>query len=68
MKQGLLHRAYVYHSSRVVPKALNNRKVMDLDDAFKDWKELPKNIERDFACFVSSVGGQEAQLQGQLQH
>ncbi len=32
----LLHRAYVYHSLRLVPQALNNREVMDLEDAFKD--------------------------------
>ncbi len=31
-----LHRAYVYHSLRLVPEASNNREVMDLKDAFKD--------------------------------
>jgi hypothetical protein len=58
VKQGLLHRAYVYHSLRVVPEASNNREVMDLKDAFKDWKGLPKITERETARFVSSVGGQ----------
>jgi hypothetical protein len=58
VKQGLLHQAYVYHSLRVVPEASNNREVMDLEDAFKDWKGLPKITEREAAHFVSSVGGQ----------
>ncbi len=69
VKQGLLHCANVYHSLRLVPKALNICEVMDLEDAFKDWKGLPKITEREAACFVSSVGGQgmikcQVQLQG----
>ncbi len=58
MKQELLHHAYIYHSLTVIPKASNNCEVMDLKDAFKDWKGLPKNTEREAACFVLSVGGQ----------
>ncbi len=58
VKQGLLHLAYVYHSLRLVPKVSNNREVMDLEDAFKDWKGLPKITEREAACFVLSVRGQ----------
>ncbi len=58
VKQGLLHRPYVYHSLRLVPKVSNNRKVMDRKDAFKDWKGLPKITKREAACFVSSIGGQ----------
>ncbi len=58
VKQRLLHRAYVYHSRRVVPKASNNHKVMDLEDAFKDWEGLPKITEREAAYLVSFVGGQ----------
>jgi hypothetical protein len=31
VKQGLLHRAYVFHALRAVPIASNNRKVMELE-------------------------------------
>jgi ribosomal protein S17 len=58
VKQGLLHRAYVFHALRLVPEASNNRKVMDLEDAYKDWQGLPKITEREAARFISSVGGQ----------
>ncbi len=42
VKQGLLPRAYIFHSLRVVPKASNNRKVMDLKEAYIHWQGLPK--------------------------
>jgi hypothetical protein len=58
VKKGLLHRAYVYHKLKPVPEASNNRNVLDLQDAFKDWRSLPKISEREAARFVSSVGGQ----------
>ena len=58
VKQGLLHRACVFHALRLVPEASNNRKVMDLEDAYKDWQGLPKITEREAARFISSVGGQ----------
>ncbi len=43
VKQGLLPQAYIFHSFRVVPKASNNRKVMDLKDAYIHWQGLTKN-------------------------
>jgi hypothetical protein len=58
VKQGLLHRAYVFHALRAVPIASNNRKVMELEDAYLHWQGLPKITEREAARFVSSVGGQ----------
>jgi hypothetical protein len=58
VKQGLLHQAYIFHSLRVVPKASNNREVMDLKDAYIHWQGLPKITETEAAHFVSSVGGQ----------
>jgi len=58
VKQGLLHRAYVYHKLKPVPKASNNLDALDLREAFEDWRSLPKITEREAARFVSSVGGQ----------
>ena len=58
VKQGLLHRAYVYHKLKPVPEASNNREVLDLQEAFEDWRSLPKITEREAARFISSVGGQ----------
>ncbi len=58
VQQGLLYRAHAFHALRVVTIALNNRKVMDLEDAYLQWHGLPKITERDAACFVLSVGGQ----------
>ncbi len=58
VKQGLLHRAYVYHKLKRVPEASNNCDVLDLQDAFEDWRSLPKISEREAAWFLSSVGGQ----------
>ncbi len=58
VKQGLLHRAYVFHALRAVPIASNNRKVMELEDVYVHWQGLPKITEREAAHFVSSVGGQ----------
>ncbi len=58
VKQGLLHRAYAYHKLKPVPEASNIRNVLDLQDAFEDWRLLPKISEREAARFVSSVGDQ----------
>ena len=58
VKQGVLHRAYVYHSLKPVPKDSNNLDVMDLRDAYDNWRSLPKITEREAARYVSSVGGQ----------
>ena len=63
VKEGLLHRAYAFHALRVVPKASNNRTVMDLEDAYLHWKGLPKIS----FCFIrwswrSRTG--QVQLQG----
>ncbi len=58
VKQGLLHRAYVYHKLKPVPKASNNLNALDLREAFEDWRSLPKITEREAARFVSFVGGQ----------
>jgi len=58
VQQGLLHRAYAFHALRAVPIASNNHKVMDLDDAYLHWHELPQITEREAARYVSSFGGQ----------
>jgi len=58
VQQGLLHRAYAFHTLRVVPIASKNRKVIDLEDANLHWHGLPKITEREAARFASSVGGQ----------
>jgi hypothetical protein len=59
VKQGLLHRAYVYHKLKPVPEASNNCNVLDLQDAFEDWRSLPKISECVAARFISSVGAKE---------
>ena len=51
---------------RVVPKASNNRTVMDLEDAYLHWKGLPKITEREAARYVSSIGGQGIHWQQSL--
>ena len=69
VKQGVLYRAYVFHSLRVVPEASNNGQVMDLKDAYIHWQGLPTITEREVASFVSAIGGQgifKVQLQGWL--
>ncbi len=58
VKEGVLHRSYVYHSLRPVPPASNDRKLMDLKDAFINWWGLPRITEREAARFILSVGGQ----------
>ena len=58
VKRGVLKRAYSHHNLRIVPEASNNRKVMDLEAAFIDWRSLPSITEREAARYVSSVGGQ----------
>ena len=45
VKQGLLHRAHVFHALRAVPIASNNRKVMELEDAYVHWQGLPKKLK-----------------------
>jgi len=58
VKQGLLHRAYVYHHVKPVAEASNNIDLHDLWDAFENYRSLPKLTERLAAHLVSSVGGQ----------
>ena len=58
VKRGVLKRAYSHHNLRIVPDASNNRMVMDLEEAFTDWRSLPSITEREAARHVSSVGGQ----------
>ncbi len=55
VKQGLLHRAYIFHSLRVVPEASNNHEVMDLEDAYIHWQGLSKITKREAAHFVSFI-------------
>ncbi len=58
VKNGLLHRAYVFHALGAVPKSSNNWVNNGLEDVFNNWKGLPKITEQEAACFVSSVEGQ----------
>jgi hypothetical protein len=58
VKEGVFHCSYMYHSLRSVPPASNDRKLMDLEDAFINWRGLPRITEREAARFISSVGGQ----------
>jgi hypothetical protein len=58
VKQGVLHRAYVYHCLKPVPEASNNLDVMDLRDAYENWRSLPRITEREAARYISLVGGQ----------
>ncbi len=58
VKQGLLHRAYVYHAVKPEPEASNNVDLHDLRDAYENYRSLPKLTEREAARLVSSVGGQ----------
>jgi hypothetical protein len=58
VKCGVLKHAYSHHNVRIVPDASNNRLVMDLEEAFTDWRSLPSITEREAARHVSSVGGQ----------
>jgi hypothetical protein len=58
VKEGLLHCAYVYHVLKPVPEASNNLDVMNLSEAYEDWRSLPKITERETACFILLVGGQ----------
>jgi hypothetical protein len=56
VQQGLLYRAYVYHVLKPIPESSNNLDVMNLREAYKDWRSLPKITEREGAHFISSVG------------
>jgi hypothetical protein len=56
--QGLLHRAYVYHSLKILPKESNDIDLNNLRDAYENYLLLPKLTERKAAHFISSVGGQ----------
>ncbi len=58
IKNGLLHRVYVFHTLGAVPKASNNQVTNDLEDVFNNWKGLPNITEQEAACFVLSVGDQ----------
>ena len=58
VKEGLLHRAYVYHVQKPVPEASNKLEVMNLSEAYEDWRSLPNITEREAARFILSVGGQ----------
>ena len=58
VKQGVLKRAYNYHRPSIVPGASNNCEVVDLEEAYTDWRSLPTITEREAARHVSSVGGQ----------
>ena len=58
VQHGLLHRAYVYHVLKPVPESSNNIDVMNLREAYEDWRSLPKITEREAARLISSVGGQ----------
>ena len=58
VKRGVLKRAYSHHNLRILPAPSNNRQVMDLEDAFVQWRSLPSITEREAARYVSSVGGQ----------
>jgi hypothetical protein len=58
VKQGLLHRAYVYHAVKTVDPTSNNIDLHDLRDAFENYRSFPKLTERAAAKFISSVGGQ----------
>ena len=57
-KYGLLSRSYAYHKLQPVNEKANNRITNDLEDAFENWRSIPKITEREAARFVSSVGGQ----------
>jgi hypothetical protein len=59
VKQGVLHQAYVYHCLKPVPVASNNLDVMDLRDAYENWRSLHRITEREAAHYTSLVGGQE---------
>jgi len=58
VKRGVLRRAYSHHNIRIVPEASNNRQIMELEDAFTNWRSLPQITEREAARHESSVGGQ----------
>ncbi len=57
-KYGLLSRSYAYHKLQPVSEKANNRVTNDVQDAFENWRSMPKITEREAARFVSSVGGQ----------
>jgi len=60
VQHGLLHHAYVYHVLKPVPESSNNLDVLNLREAYEDWRSLTKITEREAARFISSVGGQTA--------
>ena len=70
VKHGVLHRVYIYHVLKPVPESSNNQDVMNMREAYEDWRSLPKITEREAACVISSVRGQGdmLQLQGKLHH
>jgi len=58
MAQGLLHRAYAYHSLKLLPKASNDIDLSNLQDTYEIYRSLPRLTEREAAHCVSSVRGQ----------
>jgi hypothetical protein len=45
----ILHHASMYPALKPVPKASNNLDVMDLQDAFENWRSLSKIMEKEAA-------------------
>ncbi len=58
IEEGVLQKSYVYHWLGGVPKAPNDRALMELDKTYLGWRGMPKITEREAAKHVSSVGGQ----------
>jgi hypothetical protein len=58
VKSGVLRPWYVYHKLRVVPGISNNRVLNDLEDAFKNWKNMDFIAPRTASANESLVGGQ----------
>ena len=56
--QGLLHHVYVYHALKLLSKESNNTNLNNLQDAYKNYRSLPRLTEREAARYISSVGGQ----------
>ncbi len=54
-KHGLLQRNYAYHRLQPVKENADNRATNDLEDAYLNWKGLPKITEQEAARHVSSV-------------
>ncbi len=57
VKSGVLHPWYVYHKLRVVPGISNNRVLNDLENAYKNWKNMDYIAPRTASANESLVGG-----------